>query len=754
MQDLIKTLLPLIILFSGCDIQDKDHKSTKAPDLKKPLTIERLFSAPDLEGNAVRNIKHSPDGQYLTFLQGKDHDPMVMSLWRWDFKTQQKVLLVDYDQLMGDKKENLSEEEKARRERLRIKTSGIVDYFWSEKADKILFPINGDLYVYDLDKSNSVIRLTETEAFEFDPKFSPEGNYVSFIRNHNIYIIDIKTKKEKKLTYKGTEVSPMGEADFIAQEEMGRYTGYWWAPDESRIAFVQFDNSPVEKVKRFELYGDKIEVIEQRYPKTGERNVTNKLGIVDIKSKRMDWISLPKGDIYLPHIQWNNQKENIKLSYQVQTRDQKRIELWLYDVKSKRNEIIIKETDNAWVNVRHDLKFLKNSPQFFWISEKSGFAHIYLYDYQGELLKQITKGKWPVDKLLVVDEDNQSLYFSAWTKSPAETHIYTISYDKISEPTQLTKKPGVHHAEVSVKGKYIIDHYSNLQQPPQVFLLSLSGENSAELVPNEVKEGHPLYEYSKDMTAWQFGTVNAKDGTVLHYRLLRPKNFKKNKKYPLVQFVYGGPGKQMVTDEWGGRFGYFPHILAQNGYVVLVVDNRGTPGRGRDFERAIHNKFGVIEVEDQSYALEQIIKQGFVDQDRIGVFGHSYGGYMTLMLLMKQPELYKVGVAGGPVTTWDLYDTHYTERYIGKPKDNPEVYKQANILEYTDQLKGRVLAIHGMADDNVLYAHSTSLYQKLQQQGKLFDIMAYPGAKHGIRNSKETKIHHFLVMRDYFLRNL
>lgn len=728
--------------------------------LENPLTVERLYDSPLLAGDRVRGLEISPDGSRITFLKGKEDNFRVLDLWQFDTKTGEETLLVDSKEIVGTGEETLSDEEKARRERRRIYEQGIVEYQWSKQGDKILFPINGDIYLYDLTADRSVIRVTDSEAFELDPRFSPKGNYISFVRDHNVTIVRLADMKEIQVTTFGSEDKPMGVAEFIAQEEMRRYRGYWWSPNEAYLAVAQVDNTPVGTIERFEVYPEKISLVEQRYPRAGTDNAIVRLGIVPINAgddqqanqAALTWVPIDASDYYIPQVKWLPVEEKSILSYSIETRDQKTLDLWSYDVEQGQPVKLLQETDPAWINIRHDYVFLGSTQQLLWISEKSGFSHIHLYDWAGNELRSLTSGEWEVLDIQAVDEARGKVYFTATRESALEQHLYAIDLAEGGTIEKVSMEAGIHNVTMAEKPEFYIDNFTSPEQPFRIAVHGLDGKHRFYINENKIDATHPLNDYVSDLSVWEYHEYQSKSGTPLYYKILKPKNIVAEQKYPLVQFVYGGPGPQMVRKGWGDLF---HQLLAQQGFIVLVADNRGTAHRGREFEREFYLKFGAVEVADQAEVLEHVSEKfPFIDTTRVGVYGHSYGGYLSLMLILQKPELYQVAVAGAPVVDWKLYDTHYTERYIGKPSDNEALYQQANVTSYAGNLTGRLLVVHGMADDNVLYNNSLLLYQALQEKGKRFDIMLYPGAKHGIRGKKEWQIHYRNETYHYFRDHL
>jgi dipeptidyl-peptidase-4 len=711
------------------------------------LTIERIFSSPSLDGSAPRALKVSPDGERVTFLKGKQTDYERLDLWEYHIDSGKTRLLFDSNDLQsGD--EELSDEEKARRERMRLSGTGIVSYQWSDDGTALLFPLGGDVYYHKLGEKGAQ-QLLDTETFETDIKLSPKGNYISFIREQNLYIKNINTGKETAITTEGGGNIKFGMAEFVAQEEMGRMTGYWWSPDESHIAFTKVDETPVEVITRSEIYADEIKLIEQKYPKAGTPNVDVELAIQNIETQQREWVDLGENkDIYLARGAW--MPDSATFTYQWQTRDQQTLELRAFNLANKTQRVLLKETSDTWVNLHDDLYFLTDREQFIWASERDGFKHLYLFNNDGSLVKQLTHGKWVVDSVEAIDTKNNRLYFSGRKDTPLESHVYSISLTG-GDIARITELGSYHSATFSSDASIFIDRFSTVNSPAQVSLNKASGERITWLEENKVEQGHPLYSYMDSWTAPEFGEIETKDGATLNYRIYKPDNLEE--KHPVIVYLYGGPHAQVVTNSWAGNRGLLMQHWVDKGYVVFTLDNRGSNYRGKAFEDPIYKKMGFIEVEDQIAGVEFLRTLPYVDAERIGVHGHSYGGYMTLMSMFKAGDYFAAGVSGAPVTDWRLYDTHYTERYMGNPNTDDDAYTASSVFPYAKDLKGDLLIYHGMADDNVLFTHSTMLYKHLQDLAIPFETMDYVGKKHSIRG-KQTGIHLYNTITNFFDRTL
>ncbi|MEP4102448.1 S9 family peptidase [Paraglaciecola sp.] len=718
-----------------------------ATDTSKQLTIERIFQSPALQGTAQRNLQVSPDGKRVTFLQGKKTDYERLDLWEYDISSGKTQLLLDSN-ILSSGPEVLSDEEKGRRERMRLSGTGIVSYQWSADGKALLFPLAGDAYYYRLDDKKA-LQLLQTPEFETDLKLSPKGNYLSYVRSQDLFIKHIKTGVETRLTYDGKGPIKNAMAEFVAQEEMGRRTGYWWSPDESQIAFTQINETPVEEITRSEIYADSIKMITQRYPSAGTNNVVIKLATVDINNKQKQWINLGDDpDIYLARVNW--MKDSQTLTYQKQSRDQQTLELNAFNTLDQSERSLIKESSDTWINLNKDLHFLNDQQHFIWASEKDGFKHLYLYKNNGELVRQLTSGKWIVDKIESIDETNQLIYFTGRADTPTQRHLYKVGLNG-GAIQKITQRSGFHGISFSDDASVYVDSFSTINTPQQVSLHKASGEQLTWLSQNLVDNNHPLKPYEKDWVKPTISSFTTDDGTELFYRLYKPNTVQG--KHPVIVYQYGGPGAQVVTDSWGGNRGLLMQYWVSKGYVVFSLDNRGSEGRGKAFENPIYKKMGSIELADQIEGVKFLQALPYVDKDRIGVYGHSYGGYMTLMAMFKGGDYYAAGVAGAPVTDWALYDTHYTERFMGHPKTDADAYLASAVFPYAKDLKGDLLIYHGMADDNVLFTHSTKLYKHLQDLSIPFESMDYPGKKHSIRG-KNTGIHLYKTITNFFDKHL
>ena len=554
------------------------------------LTLERIFDSPALSGPSLRQARLSPAGDRVTFLRGAEDDSNKLDLWEYNLELDRTRRLIAADDVLAEPDE-LSDAEKARRERARIADlSGIVEYRWANNGRHVLFPLGGDIYLADLEAQPIRVRqLTAGDAFDLDPKISPDGNRVAFIRDQDLWVVDIEAGKVRALTEDGADTLKNGMAEFIAQEEMGRSTGYWWSPDGQAIAFLQVDESPIEPSERYEVSGERIEIIEQRYPYAGTANVRYRLGVVDVDSGAVEWIPLGEAsfeeqDIYIPRVAWL--PDSSGLTFQRQSRDQQTLELVLHEFEKGRQRVLVREQSETWINLHDDLHFLEDMPAFIWSSERSGYRHFYLIGLDGEVVRPLTAGDWPVNALAGVDEDLGLVYFTAGVDTPAEQHLYRQSLVTGTPEAvhRISHRDGWHDVTFDSDARTYLDTFSDTDQPPQLSLHSADGERLAWLVENRVGEDHPYAPFMAEHRPTEFGTIDidgeAADGQALHYRMIKPAGFDEATQYPVFVHVYGGPTSRMVTDRWGRRH-LVDQYMARSGYVVFSIDNRGhcRPGR-------------------------------------------------------------------------------------------------------------------------------------------------------------------------------
>ncbi|MES2095405.1 MAG: DPP IV N-terminal domain-containing protein [Pseudomonadota bacterium] len=707
------------------------------------LTLERLFASPDLAGPQPRAMKLSPDGKLLTLLKNRPDDRDRYDLWARDTATGAERMLVD-SKKVGSGAE-LTEAEKMQRERARIASQrGIVAYDWSPDGKSILVPLDGDLYLATPD--GKVTRLTNTPGGELNPTISPDGGYVSFVRDQNLFVQPLGGGAAKVLTSDGAGTVHWGEAEFVAQEEMDRRTGYWWSPQDKLIAVERFDEAPVGVVTRAAIGAEGTKVYDQRYPAAGTPNVKVELYVIDPATGAKVKVDLGSDpDIYLARVNWT--PDGKTLLVQRENRAQTQLDMLSVDPATGKAKIWFSEKSGpkSWINLGDDYRVLKDG-SLIWKSERDGYGH--LYHFAKGKWTQLTSGKWVVTDLTGVDEVRGRLYFLGNKDDVLEQQLYSVDIARPNVITRLTERGWWNGAAMDKTASRLIVTRSNPNQPPQSYLADANGKRIAWINENAVQPGHPYYPYLAQHRTRSFGTIKAVDGTTLYYEMITPK-MEPGKKYPVFFQHYGGPHSQTVTRGWESPMEQY---IVDQGYIFFQIDNRGSANRGTAYEDQIWRAMGTVEVEDQLAGAKWLKAQDFVDGDRIGIYGWSYGGYMTLKMLEANPGVYAAGVAGAPVTKWDLYDTHYTERYMGTdPKgDDAKAYAGSNAMDNAARISDPLLLIHGMADDNVVFENSTAFAAKMQAKNRPFEMMFYPGKTHAAGRD----IHVWTTIFAYFDRTV
>ena len=718
------------------------------------LSIERLYAAPDLSGPRLLKVQLAPDGRRITYLRAAADDRDRFDLWQYEADSGRASLLLDARNL-SPAPALLTPEEQARRERQRIASlHGIVDYALAADGRRLLVPLSGELYLYDFDAPPAA-QLRRVEAGgpgPTDAQLSSTGRYVSYVRGQDLYAYDLLVGRELRLTTDGGGAISNGAAEFVAQEEMQRSTGYWWSPDDALLVSARVDESPVAEIERFEVDVDGVKVVRQRYPQAGAANARVTLELIDVATGARRPLDLgPDPDVYLARVGWF--PDGRHLLVQRQSRDQKRLDLIKFDARTGTSRLLLTESSPYWVELHDELTFLKRRGGFLWLSQRSGFPHLYRYDDDGRLLGQLTGGEWLVHgshhAIVGVDEARGLVYFTASRDGHAERQLYSASIDVRLpvEPQRLTFEPGWHEVAMSRDGRILVDQYSSTERPPATALKDASGYRLAWLLENALDGQHPYAGLQLRRPRTEFGTLAAADGTPLPWLLMKPWDFDPARRYPVVVLVYGGPHGFSVQNAWSVDLREY---LVRQGFLVFSLDNRGAARQGVRADAALYRRLGTIEVEDQVAGAQFLKRLSYVDAERIGVYGWSYGGYLALRLMLRAPGTFHAGVAGAPVTDWRLYDTHYTERYMGTPADNPDGYAASAVLPYAGQLAGPLLLLHGMADDNVLFSNSTRLMSEFQRRGIPFDAMVYPGQKHGLARSAAVGPHALMTISRWF----
>jgi len=694
------------------------------------LTPERVFSSPNLNGPVAKGVSLSPDGQLVAFLRSRPDNVDVQDLWAAPTGAGEPYKLIDARALVPDAGE-LSEAEKARRERMRISARGVVEYSWDQQGRYILAPLEGDIFLANR-ADGKVRRLTQTPADEIDAKVSPKGSYVSYVRDQNLIVYDLASGKETPITDDGAGLITWATAEFIAQEEMDRDTGYWWSPDERYIAMTRVDESPVDIVPRFEITGGGATMVEQRYPRAGRPNAVVELYVRDLQGGGRVKVDLGSNtDIYLARVNWSGDGKTLYV--QRQSRDQKTLDLLSVDPTTGASRVILSQKAQAWVDLNDDFRVLSDG-RFIWSNEDSGWRHLYLYDRNGRRLRAITRGDYPVKHLDGVNEQTGDVYFTASMRDgkelPIEQQMFRANLNRTVDPVAVTPGGGWWTVSVNGPATAYVGNYSDPSTPTQSALYRIDGTRVRWIEENRLDASHPFAPYVSRLRTPEFGTMQS-HGQTLVWRMTTPPDFDPSKKYPVVMQVYGGPGTGAgVQKSWQPLTN---QLLTEAGYIVFRVDNRGEGDRSQAFETSIYRRLGLPAVEDQAQAAQWLKTLPYVDADHIAVMGWSFGGFLSLLTLTDKDANLAGALAGAAPTEWSLYDTHYTERYMSTPQANPEGYAVTDVLPRLDDMTGRLLLLHGMADDNVIFGNATRVIDALQAKSVPFEMMLYPGQRHGVR---------------------
>ncbi len=632
----------------------------------------------------------------------------------------------------------------------------IVSYSFSKDEKKMLIAASiksiyrrstlGSYYVYDLD-SKKLTLVSENKIQE--PLFSPDGSKIAFGFENNLYIKDLKNGETTQITFDGKKNHIInGIGDWVYEEEFYIVRAFDWNADGDKLAFIRFDETDVPEFS-MDVYGDKLYPTQEvfKYPKAGETNAEVSLHLYDSKSKTTSKIDVSQfNSYYIPRLQWTNDADI--LSFQLMGRQQNELDLIFYNVEKNSSQLILKETDNAYVDVTFDLTFLEDN-SFIWTSEKSGWNHIYHYDKNGKLLNQITNGNWEVTRYYGFDEKTNRVFYQSTENGSINRGVYSIKVNG-KDKTQLAAAPGRNEAAFSADFSLFIQTYSSTTIPPVYSLRNAKDGKLVRVIKDNTELQKKLESY--EISPKEFSTISL-NGYELNMYMIKPLDFDPNKKYPLFMFQYSGPGSQTVADTWHNSNDYWHQMLVQEGYIVVSVDGRGTGLKGRDFKKLTQKELGKYETIDQIDAAKKLGQLPFIDENRIGIWGWSYGGFMSSNALFQAPETFSMAIAVAPVTSWRFYDTIYTERYMLTPQENPDGYDKNSPISHVDKLEGSYLLVHGSADDNVHVQNTTRLVEELVQANKDFDWLIYPDKNHGIFGGN-TRLHLYNKMTKFILQNL
>jgi dipeptidyl-peptidase-4 len=703
------------------------------------LSLEAIFDSDRLVSPNPSWIRWLPDGTGFLF---RLDDPESESeiLWREDVDGE-RARLCDWSAMI--------EELEAERPDWSPPTMGDVNSASSARRRPTVAPDGsalvgvaaGELFRLDLGSGDAVL-LTSADGQELFPTFDPSGTRVAFVRERDLYWIDLESGAEHRLTSSGSSAEILnGIAPWVYEEELRVERSFWWSPDGTRIAYVRYDVGDVPIYPITDQIPRYATVAEQRHPKPGMPNPVARLHVTTVDG-HAEWSFDPSAEPgYLARAGWT---PDGRAWYLWLDRPQEHLELGIVDLAAGRSTTMLTERDATWINLRDDLTWLEDG-SLVWSSERDGWRHLYLYGSDGALKHRLTRGQWQVEQVAGVHDGQVVLV--ATKADPRERHIYSVSLDG-GAVQRVSSGHGTWRIDMAPDGGHWIGTYSDLTTPPRVTLHTVGGSRERVLFDGDIPA---LADY--ELATPELGTIQADDGTTLFTAMLRPPDFDPGRTYPVIHYVYGGPHVQLVTRRWGGSRHLFYQLLAQRGYIVFWLDNRGTWGRGKAFESTIDHRLGQLEVTDQLAGTTYLRSLPYVDPDRIAAYGGSYGGYLTLMLLLTAPDTYAAGIAYAPVTDWRLYDSTYTERYMGTPEENPEGYTAGAPLTHASNLASDLLLVHGTMDNNVHLQNTLRLVEALADEALPFELMVYPRVRHGVRIS-QFKLHFHRLKLTFLTRAL
>ncbi len=699
---------------------------------QKQITVEDFTSNNIFTVKTVKGIRWMNDGRFYSALE--------------------ENAIVKYDVTTGSKVETILDGNATE------PNITISDYTFSEDEQQILLLTDKQLiyrrsytaiyFVYSLsDKSMSKL-ATGRQAYG---TFSPDGSKVAFTRDNNLYYVSLNDMQEVQVTKDGKYNHTInGSTDWVYEEELSLTKAFYWSPDSRRLAFYRFDETNVREYNMQVWHEGQLYPEDRRYkyPKAGEVNSIVEIKIFTLDNKNITSVDIgPETDIYIPRVEWTQNPE--VLSVRRLNRHQNKMEVLHALASTGATSLILTDKSDTYVDVETHI-YLNDGKHILTTSEQSGFKHIYLYTIAGKLVKQVTTGKWDVASFVGVDQKSkrQKLYFTSFEESPLEQYFYSMDLSGKNKQ-KLSVDIGVNRVNISKDYKYYLNYNSSSTSVNKVELFQTKGNKLINVLKDNGELKLKVREYG--FVDKEFFTFNTIDGTSLNGYMLKPSGFQENNKYPVLMYQYSGPGSQSVSNSWGSRTWH--QLLVQKGYIIVVIDGRGTGGRGAEFKKQTYKQLGKLEVEDQIAGAKYLAKLPYVDGARIGIWGWSYGGYMSSLAILRGNDVFSTAIAVAPVTSWRYYDTIYTERFLQTPQENPEGYDENSPATYAANLKGKFLLIHGTGDDNVHFQNSVALEDALIAAGKQFTSFYYPDRAHGIR-SRNAQVHLYTMMTEYILNNL
>ena len=704
--------------------------STSIYAQKQKITLEDIWTNYSFQTEGLESFHSMKNGDYYTILNNSKEGTW---LDKYSYATLKKVeTIVSGNDLAGIKYFD--------------------DYTFNKEETKIIIGKDlerifrhskvGIYFVYDI-ITKKLVKISDLKIMK--PTFSPDGNKVAFAYQNNLYVKDLKSSKTTQITFDGEKNKTInGITDWVYEEEFGFVRAFEWNGNSDKIAFIRFDESEVPEFA-MDIYGKNLYPAQQifKYPKAGEKNSVVYLFIYNLKTQKISEVDLGKNkQYYIPRIQWTN--ENNTLSVTTLNRHQNNLNLLFVDGKSLQNTLILNEVDKAYIDITDHLTFLPNN-SFIWSSEKDGFNHFYFYNKKGKLNNQITKGNWEVTNYYGFESKTNKIFYQSTEEGSINRSIYSIDISGKNKQ-KLSKNIGNNSAAFSNSLNYFINTYSSATTPPVYTLVDAKTGKEIQEIKNNTKLSQKLSNYN--LPKKEFTSLKTKNGE-FNMWIVKPVNFDPNKEYPLFMYQYSGPGSQSVRNSWNNSKDYWNYMLADKGYIVACVDGRGTGFKGRDFKKITYKQLGKYEIEDQIEAAKELGNRKYVDAKRIGIWGWSYGGYMSSLAITKGADVFKMAIAVAPVTSWRFYDSVYTERYMQTPQENPGGYDDNSPLNFTSLLKGDYLLIHGTGDDNVHVQNSMRMANALIEANKPFEFFIYPDRTHGIYRGQNTRLHLYNKMTNF-----
>ncbi|MEX2399363.1 MAG: S9 family peptidase [Rhodothermales bacterium] len=787
----------LLVVTSAADAQQADREQ---------LTLEDIHASGTFVPQRFQGGSWAEEGPVITFVE-EDTSTDATHLYSRNLETQARERLIDGNDLYAADVDRLIRIEGYQYSPDR---SRVLIYTDSERVWR--YNTKGYYYVYDREAESLKPLARRADGFQMFAKFSPDGRHVGFVRNRDLFAVDLDDMELRRLTDDGSEGGIInGTSDWVYEEEFGLRDGWAWGPGSDRIAYVQLDESSTREFTMQDLRGQYPELIRFRYPKAGETNSEIHVGVVDVATGERrffdtgTWFAGGDSLEYVPSLGWTPDVDGTAYVWFFRlNRDQNRVDVVYGDPSDMSTHVVLREENDTWIDVETSfgdlaggtITYLDDDRHFVWLSERDDFRHLYLYRNDGTLVRRLTQGDWNVTAFHGVDRERNAVYFTATEASPLERHLYSVPFDASSggsvmrpaagdgasegaaaggaavveaafrggtagkatagaELTRVTARPGHHNVSMSRDLRFFIDRFTDVSTPLVTTLHTADGDLVDMLEGNEALQER-LERYALPYP--EFTTVPADDGTPLHAYLIKPTDFDSTRSYPLLMHVYGGPGSQTVEKAWGGvRYLWHAYLAERHGVIVAGVDNRGTGGRSKSFKSVTYARLGTIEAQDQVAAARHLSARSYIDADRTGIWGWSYGGYLTLMSMLTAdgPSTFEVGAAVAPVTDWRQYDTIYTERFMSTPRRNEAGYEDGAPTNYADRLRESqdLLIIHGDLDDNVHFQNTTQMVDALQGAGKQFDVMFYPGRDHGIFGGG-TRLHLYTLMTRFITERL